>query len=161
MCGGTAVWMMDRTGGRERWRGRERETGWSAFYNHLEVRQSGNQSVWDGWRFMIWSSLMDGWYLQYMIIFSPLLFSSDFWYPQLQHSAWHSKICVPMMRTAKATGGHEKWYIDRECLFNCWLNSQQQENAMKAVSVDLSYELYSLLLWYLRPPDQQFPGRPS
>ncbi len=117
------------------------------------MKERGDQSSWRGEGFMISSALMDGCYLQCVIVFcccSYLIFDT---------------------RTAAGTGKHSLWWKP-PMVKNVIYPPQQTGNVssnigwipssgtcVEAVSVYLSYELYSLLCWYLRASDQQFAGR--
>lgn len=89
--------------------------------------------------------------------FAPL-FILAVWYSQ---SSGRSKTLAAMTCTSGAADGSKMRYTlpaDRDVYSNAgWIPSSNKH--VEAVSVYLSYELYSLLWRYLRASDQQFPGR--
>lgn len=149
---------MDRTSGSERdeeeeEEEREREKGgtcWSAFYTHLgEVER---KSVWLRREKDLWSH--QPWWMD--VTCSVWSFSAAFyiWYLILIAQQRAQQNTLPWWKPPMVKKCDVRVPADRNIGWN-----PSSGKRVDAVSVYLSYELYSLLWWYLRASDQQFPGR--
>lgn len=151
-CTGTAVRMMDRTGGlgRDEEEEEEEETEATMLICILYPSRRSREEISlaerekDLWSHQPW--WMDG-------TCSVWSFSAAFLYLISDTLAAAKTLAV-----LKATDGQKYDILQQQRFIQILAGFPA---AAKRVSVYLSYELYSLLWWYLRASDQQFPGRHS